>query len=709
LSFFAELRRRNVIRMAGLYLVGAWVVVQVAETLLPAFDVPAWVLRAIIIVTALGFLPALVFAWIFEITPEGIKRDVEVDRTRSIAPQTGQRMNVMIAVLLALALVYFAIDKFVFGPTRDAINVAASLKSSEPDAASAAPAIDTKSIAVLPFENLSEEKANAFFADGIQDQILTGLSKIGALKVISRTSTQQYASTPTNLSEIARQLGVAHVLEGSVQKAGNRVRINVQLIEAETDSHLWAETYDRTLDDIFEVESEVAEKIASSLAATLSRGERDALSRKPTDNPKAFEAYLKARAFNSGMANRAQYADILAAYREAVTLDPNFALAWAEYARHAILAFWIGYDDSGDYLREARTALEKATTLAPDLPQVGKARAVFLYYGVRDFAAALEAINQVKKTLPGDADVWMLAGYLDRRLGLWKQSLSDMQHSRTLAPNDEFLSYSLALSWLQVGNCEQVGLVLVAPFTRLPNFQDQIAVKLQCVWSTANLDEADRVLTSASADAPQVIALRGLQALFRRDYAGASALLAKAVASDSDVQSDIMMNGYIPSRFEWMLRQALSEQSAGNSAKAQALYAQVKKVATQTLAVANLNRNVRDSWQVALGWALAGLGQADQAVAQVKLTVTSVSETVDTVDGPIWQDYLAMIYAMNGDADHAVPLLDHQLQTTGSQLASGLLKLDPVFDPIRENPAFQALMTKYPTPLSRLPESLTHE
>jgi len=205
-----------------------------------------------------------------------------------------------------------------------------------------------KSIAVLPFENLSEDKANGFFADGIQDQILTGLAKIGDLKVISRTSTQKYASRPENLSQIARELGVEHILEGSVQRAGNQVRINVQLIEAGTDSHLWAETYDRSLDDIFAVETEVAQKIAESLAANLSRGELAALTQKPTEVPAAYEAYLKARAYNANVVQTRQQADlILDGYREAVRLDPKFALAWAQLARESFRTGWVGLDPSG--------------------------------------------------------------------------------------------------------------------------------------------------------------------------------------------------------------------------------------------------------------------------------------------------------------------------------------------------------------------------
>ena len=235
-NFFAELKRRNVFRVAGLYLVGAWLLTQVASTLLPALEVPNWALRGLVITLALGFVPALIFSWVFELTPQGLKRDAEVAPEQSIAPQTARRMNRMIIAVLVLALGYFAFDKFVLAPRR------VTATNDSPSAGNA------KSIAVLPFENLSSDKENAFFAKGIQDEILTRLAKIGALKVISRTSTARYANSPQNLPEIARQLGVANILEGSVQKAANAVHVNVQLIRAATDEHLWAESYNRKLD-----------------------------------------------------------------------------------------------------------------------------------------------------------------------------------------------------------------------------------------------------------------------------------------------------------------------------------------------------------------------------------------------------------------------------------------------------------------------------
>src|SRR6266576_3430831 len=251
MNFFAELKRRNVIRFAGLYLVGSWLLVQVASTVLPMFGAPDWLPRSVVILLALGFLPALIFSWIFEMTPQGLKRDEDVKPEESIAPQTGRRMNRMIIAALVLALGYFVFDKFELAPRRVAL----------PNDSSSV--VSAKSIAVLPFENLSDDKQNAYFAEGVQDEILTRLAKVADLKVISRASVMHYRSGASrNLRQIGKELGVANVVEGSVQRAASRVRVNAQLVDARTDRHLWAQTYDRDLADVFAIQSEIAKTIA---------------------------------------------------------------------------------------------------------------------------------------------------------------------------------------------------------------------------------------------------------------------------------------------------------------------------------------------------------------------------------------------------------------------------------------------------------------
>jgi TolB-like protein len=696
MNLIAELKRRNVIRMAGLYLVGAWLIVQVAGTVLPMFGVSALVVRSIVIVLVIGFLPAMIVAWIFELTPDGLKRDADVTPQDSIAPQTARRMNRLILIVAVVAIGYFVFDKFVLAPRRDATLVTQTTAHITAEISAEHAKGNTRSIAVLPFENLSAEKENAYFADGIQDEILTSLAKIGDLKVISRTSTQRYASRPDNIAEIAKQLDVANILEGSVQKSGNRVRINVQLIRADTDSHLWAETYDRSLDDIFAVQSEVAEKIALSLTANLTHDEREALAQTPTKNPAAYTGYLKARALNTGVVvSRVQADAILDAYRDAVKLDPDFALAWAELAREDIRTHWVGFDPSGALRKEGENALARAQQLAPDLPQTRLAQAVFLYYIQLDYAGALTAMKAVNKALPGYADAWLFSGFLSRRLGLWEESATDLERARVLAPNDASIAYHLGVNYVSMRQCTRAMPLLDASLKLQADNPAALWVKLQCAWVDADLVRADRMLADQPLDTSSYTALRAMQALFKHDYAQASELYRRAIAGAGDIHIDSDFNGYVPVVVNWRLLLALSEQRAGKAAAAHTLYSQVKVTATSALAGKPDNPYVEAGWHAALGLALAGLGEHQPATEQASLVTALVPESKDALEGPAWADYVARIYALNGDATRAIPLLQHLMQTKSSVLGSGYLQLDPAWDPIRHDPRFEALLKKY--------------
>jgi len=392
-NVFADLKRRNVIRAASLYLVGAWLVVQVAGTVLPMFGASEWLPRTIVVLLVIGFIPAVIFSWVFELTPEGLKREEEVAPTKSMTPQTGRRMDRMIIVVLALALAYFAFDKFVLGPRQQAALASADARSHTPSMLNTAD-INPKSIAVLPFENLSSDKENAYFADGIQDEILTRLSKIAALKVISRTSTQKYKSAPDNLREVGKQLGVANILEGSVQKIGNAAHINVQLIKAATDDHLWAESYNRKLDDVFGVEGEVAGAIAEQLNAKLSGSEKQELTAKPTNNAEAYDAYLRGLASiqNSDLLNT-DLQSAVESFETAVRLDANFALAWARLSNaHSSLFF--NYDKSTARRDAARSTSDNALRLQSDLPETQLAEAYYYYFVQRDYDALDTSLNR---------------------------------------------------------------------------------------------------------------------------------------------------------------------------------------------------------------------------------------------------------------------------------------------------------------------------
>jgi len=378
-NIFTELKRRNVYRAAVAYGVVAWFLTQLTTQVFPFFEIPNSAVRFVVIALAAGFPIAMLLSWVYEFTPEGVVRteDLNPVQAKSVQRATGRILDFIIIGALLLVIAMLVVGRLPF-----------YRQTGE--------AISQKSIAVLPFENLSEDKANAYFADGIQDEILTRLSKIADLKVISRTSTQHYKSAPENLPEIARQLGVAHILEGRVQKSGDTVRVNVQLIKAANDSHLWADTFDRKLIDIFSVESEVAKAIAEQLRAHLSGREEQEIAAKPTDNPEAYDAYLRGLAYTLKTATTS--ANALGAQkhlREAVRLDPKFALSWA----------LLSYVDSRGYLteslqptvalrEEARQAAETALTLQPNLGEAVLAKGAYYYFCLKDYDTAVHYLSK---------------------------------------------------------------------------------------------------------------------------------------------------------------------------------------------------------------------------------------------------------------------------------------------------------------------------
>ena len=353
-NFFAELKRRNVYKVAVAYAVVAWLLIQAASIFLPAFDAPAWVMKIFIIVIIFGFPVALIFSWAFEITPEGIKLESEIEPSKSIKRRTGRKI-----VALTIALAVVAAGLFVYQLVRPKSDTSGS-----PTAAT----IANKSIAVLPFDNLSRDPDNAYFCEGVQDEILTRLAKVADLKVISRTSTQHFKSTPDNLPQIAKQLGVAHIVEGSVQKSNDQVRVNVQLINAQNDAHLWADTYDRKLTDIFAVESDIAKTIAETLQAKLTGSEKRSIAETPTVNPEAYELYLRGKFF----AEKRTGADLLKSieyYDQAIAKDPGYPLAYVGLADSHLLLSAYGATSPKESASPARAALRKAIELDDSLAQ----------------------------------------------------------------------------------------------------------------------------------------------------------------------------------------------------------------------------------------------------------------------------------------------------------------------------------------------------
>src|SRR5438105_5261393 len=395
-SFFAELKRRNVYKVAVAYAIVGWLVVQISSTVLPTFHAPEWVVQTLVVLVALGFPIAVVIAWAFELTPEGLKRTEDVDRATEKRGKSHAWIYV-VAVGAAISIALFLLGRYTATNTASAARTEAATDSSIPQ----------KSIAVLPFENLSDDKNAAYFADGIQDEILTKLASIADLKVISRTSTAKYKSKPEDLKTVSQQLGVATVLEGSVQKAADKVRVNVQLIDARADSHLWAKTYDRDIKDVFAVESEVAQEIADSLQAKLSPVEASTLATVPTKDPAAHDLFLKGeheeRLAESSLKVES-YEQAAAWYQQAIARDPNFALAMARLVRNRMDRHWFLEQMTDAELAQVHSLADAANALAPTLAEAHVALGNYFYHGYWQYEQAVTEFERALQLQPNAAN-----------------------------------------------------------------------------------------------------------------------------------------------------------------------------------------------------------------------------------------------------------------------------------------------------------------
>src|SRR6266496_4471325 len=401
-SFLSQLKQRRVYRVALGYAIVAWLMVQIAATVLPAFHAPEFVLPVLIVLLGVGFPVALVLAWAFDGTPSGIEKTPE--GTGTSAARNMRYAWALAGLGLLIAAVGVGAYWFWHRPvTKRTATAEISNVVAEKTAAGPGAAISEKSIAVLPFENLSSDKENAYFAEGIQDEILTRLSKIAALKVISRTSTQKYKSAPDNLREVGSQLGVANILEGSVQKIANAAHINVQLIRAATDEHVWAESYNRKLDDVFGVEGEVASAIADQLNAKLSGTEQKAVTDKPTQNTAAYDAYLRGLSIEHNDYSYSAFEQAARAYVQAVQLDPKFAVAWARLSVIRSFLYFNGVAPIENTAGAVKEAADRAMALAPEAGESWIAQGAYRYRVLRDFAGAVTAYKQAQIRLPNNS------------------------------------------------------------------------------------------------------------------------------------------------------------------------------------------------------------------------------------------------------------------------------------------------------------------
>jgi TolB-like protein/Tfp pilus assembly protein PilF len=549
--------------------------------------------------------------------------------------------------------------------------------------------IPEKSIAVLPFENLSRDPDNAYFADGIQDEILTRLAKIADLKVISRTSTQHYKSAPENLPEIARQLGVAHILEGRVQKSGDAVRVNVQLIKATNDSHLWADTFDRKLTDIFSVESEVAKAIADQLRVKLTGQEEKVIAAEPTDNPEAYDAYLRGLAYNLKIVTPANFLAAQKYLREAVRLDPKFALGWALLSYVDAVGYRAAVLQPTVALREeARQAAETALTLQPNLGEALMAKGYYHYSCLRDYDAAVHYFEQARQFLPNSSRIPESLAYVARRRGKWDRSESYFNEAERLNPRDVRLLTEHAGSYMLLRRFPEALRKLDQVLDITPDEVDTLVQKANIAQAEGDLPRASAILAPlhVNADDSQALEAQVYQAILERRPAPIIPRLKEILAKPDPTL------GYINGELRFWLGWA--QEVAGDHAAAQESWRQARSELEPLL------KEQPENYSLMGDLALTNMGLGDKAAAfkliELEMAVRPIEK--DSLDGAVPIEVLARVAARMEEPDHAIAALQKLLSIPGHgpftlnmPLTPALLRLDPMFDPLRNDPRFQKL------------------
>ena len=561
------------------------------------------------------------------------------------------------------------------------------------------PAISAKSIAVLPFANLSSDPDNAYLADGIQEEILSRLSKISDLKVISRTSTQRYKSASEDLREIGRRLGVANILEGTVQEAADQIRVNVQLINAENDSHVWSDSYDRKVTDIFGVESEIAKRITESLHAKLTGREEQALAVKPTNDPEAYDAYLRGLAFEARSRHALLIRDLaqkaIGFYERAVQLDPKFAIAWARLSR-ADAFLYFNRDDPTLSARgqAAKRALENAQKLEPDSPETLLALGYYQYLVLYDYGLAKTTFRRVFKTLPGNSEVPTALGRVTRREGHWDQSIAYFEQALGLDPRNVELLSDTAWTYLLRRQFSAALKLYDRALDITPNDPDVLAVKASIYQAQGNLEEAARFLSPINEQTPSEGSLRIkiTQLRLERNYAEAVRLLQARLAQF-----------HFASQYDKGCDQvalAFAQRVAGDTAGAKVTAEQARNT------LERLYRDQPDNALIAayLSQAYTAIWEKDSALKAAERAIVLLPRANDAVQGPALEENLALIQTTFGENNRAISTLSQLLQVPGDSLVYGpngpapitlpLLRLDPIWDPLRADPRFERLVAK---------------
>ena len=667
-NILTELKRHNVYRAAVAYGVVAWFLTQLTTQVFPFFEIPNSAVRFVVIALVAGFPIAMLQSFIYELTPEGVVRTEDLDpiEARTVQRKSGRLLDFIIIAALLLVIAMLIVGRLPFYKKADE-------------------SISQKSIAVLPFENLSSEKENAYFADGIQDEILTRLSKIADLKVISRTSTQHYKSKPENLPEIAKQLGVAHVLEGSVQKSGDAVRVNVQLVKAANNSSLWADTFDRKLTDIFSVESEVAKAIADQLRAKLTGQEEQVIAAKPTDNSEAYDAYLRGLAYTLKTGTSLNFLAAQKYLKETVQLDPKFALAWALLSMVDARGYLTQNLQPTVALREdARQAAETALTLQPNLGEAILAKGHYYYACLKDYDNAVRYFEQARQFLPNSSQIPESLAYVTRRRGQWDWSESYFNEAERLDPRNVNLITQHALSYQSLRRFPEALKKLDQVLNITPDDLDAIAQKAAIAQAQGDLSQAAAFLAQLPPNAGDVnsVEIQVYQAILERHPAKIIPRLKEMLAKPDPKL------GYYNGELRFWLGWA--QEVAGDHAGAQESWRQARDELESFL------KEQPENYRLIPVLALTNMGLGDKAAAfeLIERAMAVIPIKTDAVEGPFPTEILARVAAQVGEPDRAIAALQKLLSIPyDSPLTPALLRLDPMFDPLRNDPRFQKLAT----------------
>src|SRR5437763_8657939 len=661
-GFFEEVKRRKVYRVAAAYIIAAGGVIQLASAAFPAWELPNWALRLVISLLLLGFPIALMLAWAYDITPQGVRAT-----PTPAVPGSHRRRNII--MLVATGMIVSAAAGFFLLPRVSAHKV-------------------DKSIAVLPFENLSDDKENAYFGDGIQDDLLTNLAKIGDLKVISRTSVMPYRGKASNLREIGKALGVGTILEGSVRRVGNRVRVNVQLINAENDEHLWAEDYDRELTDVFAIQTDLAQKIANELRAKLSPSEKAQMEQKPTENGEAYLAFVQAHNLSCAVEDLEKLKQSELLYQRAIELDPNFALAIARYSQ---LQSWIvhTFERTPQRREKAQTLAERALQLQPDLPEAHLARGYSYYWGDNNYDAALKEFEIAQRGLPNESEVYLAIGAIQRRQGKWTESTANLEKSATLNPKDTWPLQNLAMNYQMQRNFDAANKTVDRALQINPQAIGlwEIKVKLAIaekgdfgVYEQAV--EKGKSFAISDEERLKILGDHANLLLLQRKY---QELLQLGQKFPDD--SFATVPGSLALKYFAI---GIAKKNLSDDAAARSAFVKAKNILEEQLKQKPDDADLH----VQLAKMLAWLGEKDAAIAEAQRATDLRPESKDAFEGPRITQDVAQVYAILGDNARAIELLDGLLNRP-SEVTLQTLRLNPAWDPIRNDPAFQALFTKY--------------